>query len=91
VAFPTEGRVMSITSEVESPQTIFLKARQVRTRYGEVSHMWLVRRQNDAGFPIPTFFGGLRFWRLSDLQAWDESQKDKPRPPASHGFKVVRS
>ena len=39
---------MSITSEVEIPTALFLKARQVRARYGDVSHMWLVRRQKDA-------------------------------------------
>src|ERR1019366_1176431 len=42
---------MSVTSEVEIPTALFLKARQVRARYGDVSHMWLVRRQKDAGLP----------------------------------------
>jgi len=64
---------------------------QVRQRYGNCSGMWIERRQKDAGFPAPTFFGGLRFWRLSDLQGWDESQKAKPRPRASRAFKPVRS
>ena len=78
-----------VQNDIASPQDIFLKAKQVRARYGHCSHMWIERRQKDAGFPVPTFFGGLRFWRLSDLQDWDETQKDK-RPPASHGFKAVR-
>ena len=47
MAFSTEGQIMSITSEVEIPTALFLKARQAR-RYGDVSHMWLVRRQKDA-------------------------------------------
>jgi predicted DNA-binding transcriptional regulator AlpA len=80
-----------VQNEIESPQDIFLKARQVRARYGDCSHMWIERRQKDAGFPAPTFFGGLRLWRLSDLQGWDESQKAKPRPCASRTFKSVRS
>ena len=80
-----------VQNDIASPQDIFLKAKQVRARYGDCSHMWIERRQKDAGFPVPTFFGGLRFWRLRDLQDWDETQKDKPRPPASHGFKAVRS
>jgi predicted DNA-binding transcriptional regulator AlpA len=70
---------MSITSQVEIPQTLFLKARQVRARYGDVSHMWLVRRQNDAGFPSPTILGGIRFWKLSDLERWEKDQKSAPK------------
>jgi hypothetical protein len=73
-----EGRIMSITTEVEIPQALFLKARQVRARYGDVSHMWLVRRQKDAGFPAPTIFGGIRFWKLSDLERWEKDQKAAP-------------
>ena len=78
MAFLTEGRTMSITTQVEIPQALFLKARQVRARYGDVSHMWLVRRQKDAGFPSPTILGGIRFWKLSDLERWEEDQKTAP-------------
>jgi predicted DNA-binding transcriptional regulator AlpA len=70
---------MSITSQVEIPQTLFLKARQVQRRYGNVSHMWLLRRQKDAGFPSPIFFGGIRFWKLSDLERWETDQKAAPK------------
>jgi hypothetical protein len=79
VAFLMEGRIMSIAREVEIPQALFLKARQVRARYGDVSHMWLVRRQKDAGFPSPTIFGGIRFWKLSDLERWEKDQKTAPK------------
>jgi hypothetical protein len=79
VAFLTEGRTMSITTQVEIQQALFLKARQVRARYGDVSHMWLVRRQKDAGFPSPTILGGIRFWNLSDLERWEKDQKTAPK------------
>jgi predicted DNA-binding transcriptional regulator AlpA len=79
-----------VQNEIDSPQDVFLKAKQVRQRYGDCSHMWIERRLKDAGFPLPTFLGGLRFWRLSDLQEWDEAQKDKPRPTDRCGFKGVR-
>ena len=79
MAFLTEGRTMSITTQVEIPQALFLKARQVRARYGDVSHMWLARRQKDAGFPSPVFFGGIRFWKLSDLERWEKDQKTAPK------------
>jgi len=78
-----EGRIMSITTEVEIPQALFLKARQVRARYGDVSHMWLVRRQKDAGFPSPTFLGGIRFWKLSDLERWEADQKTARKTQAN--------
>jgi predicted DNA-binding transcriptional regulator AlpA len=78
-------------NEIESPQDIFLKAKQVRSRYGDCSHMWIQRRQNDAGFPDPTYFGGLRFWKLSELEKWDAIQKAKPRDRASRRFSVARS
>ena len=79
MAFLTEGRIMSITTQVEIPQALFLKARQVRARYGDVSHMWLVRRRKDAGFPSPTILGGIRFWKLSDLERWEKDQKTAPK------------
>ncbi len=79
MAFPTEGRIMSIVTQVEIPQALFLKARQVRARYGDVSHMWLVRRQKDDGFPSPTILGGIRFWKLTDLERWEKGQKTVPK------------
>jgi hypothetical protein len=75
---------MSIATPVEIPQDLFLKARQVRARYGDVSHMWLVRRQKDAGFPPPTIFGGIRFWKLSDLERWEKDQKTAPKIRANN-------
>jgi hypothetical protein len=84
VAFLTEGRIMSITTQVEIPRTLFLKARQVRARYGDVSHMWLVRRQRDAGFPSPTILGGIRFWNVSELECWEKDQQIAPKIRASN-------
>src|SRR5450755_2027023 len=82
---------MSITSEVEIPTALFLKARQVRARYGDVSHMWLVRRQKDAGFPSPIFFGGIRFWKLSDLERWEKDQTTAPKVRAINLPKATAS
>ena len=91
MAFLTEGRIMSITAQVETPQTLFLKARQVRARYGDVSHMWLVRRQKDAGFPSPIILGGIRFWKLSDLERWERDQQIAPKIRASNLPNVTAS
>ena len=82
---------MPIVREVEIPQSSFLKARQVRARYGGVSHMWLVRRQNDAGFPSPTIFGGIRFWKLSDLERWEKDQTTSPKNRVNNLPKATES
>ena len=54
----------------------FLGATQVRRRYGDMSDMTLWRWLNnpEMGFPRPYYFGRLRFWRRSDLEAWEAMQ-----------------
>ena len=76
--------------ENSSPNDIFLKARRVQQRYG-VSHMWIERRQKDAGFPSPIFFGAIRFWKLSDLERWEANQKAAPRARAARNMKAARA
>jgi predicted DNA-binding transcriptional regulator AlpA len=54
---------------------VFLTANQVRRRYGNVSDMWLYRREHDnSNFPKPLRVQGRRFWRIVDLRAWEESR-----------------
>ena len=66
------------------PDSVFLKTQQVQARYGGCSHMFIERRlKNDPTFPRPTFIGRLRFWRLSDLEAWEAAQAD--RKATAHG------
>ena len=84
MAFLTEGRIMPIITVAEIPQSLFLKARQVRARYGDVSHMWLARRRKDAGFPSPIVLGGIRFWKLSELERWEKDQQIAPKIRASN-------
>ena len=78
------------TDENPTVKNVFLKARRVQERYG-VSHMWIERRQKDAGFPSPTFFGGIRFWRLSELERWESEQKAAPKSRAARDMMAVRS
>ena len=61
---------MSADLETET----YLKTQQVCERYGHCSAMWIERRMKDRGFPRPVYFGALRFWRVSDLVAWDTAQ-----------------
>ena len=51
----------------------FLTAAQLMARYG-VSHMWLVRRMAKDGFPKPSYFGRLRFWRRTEIEQWERSK-----------------
>jgi predicted DNA-binding transcriptional regulator AlpA len=63
-------------------QPIYLRATDVRDRYGRVSDMWLYRRVHDpeGDFPKPVYIAGRRFWRLADLIAWeDRRHAQKPR------------
>jgi predicted DNA-binding transcriptional regulator AlpA len=68
-----------------SDDAAYLTAGQVRVRYGSCSHMWLIRRMQDSAFPAPTYFGRLRFWRLSDLEAWEREQAAKTAKRAPTG------
>ena len=53
----------------------FLTAKQTRTRYGDVSDMWLWRRlHDDSGFPRPIVINRRRFWRVSELIRWERSR-----------------
>jgi predicted DNA-binding transcriptional regulator AlpA len=74
-----------------SEDDIYLKAAQVRQRFGNCSDMWITRRQKDAGFPEPIFLGGLRFWKLSDLERWYRDQKTAPKTRPARDMRAVRS
>jgi predicted DNA-binding transcriptional regulator AlpA len=58
-----------------SADDCYLTAAQTRTRYGHASAMWLWRRlHDDSGFPPPILINKRRFWRLSELVAWERSR-----------------
>lgn len=78
------------TENNSSIDDIYLKAAQVRHRYGDCSGMWITRRIADAGFPEPTFLGGLRFWKLRDLERWDRERKNAPKPRPARDMKAAR-
>ena len=61
----------------------YLSSNQLRARYGGRSHMWVERRlKYDKGFPRPVYFGRLRFWKLSDIEAWERQQATKTHEAA---------
>ena len=60
---------------------VFLRTKQLRARYGNVSHMWVERRlAADSSFPKPIKMGRLRFWKLSELEAWEAAHAQHPAP-----------
>jgi len=65
----------------ESTSPVYLSARDVRRRYGNVSAMWLVRRLVDSQFPKPVYFARQRFWKTEDLARWEAVQASTPPPP----------
>jgi hypothetical protein len=63
---------------------------KLRQRYGDVSHMWVVRRlADDPSFPRPIFLAGRRYWRLADLIAWERSAAAREKPRARRGVAAV--
>jgi hypothetical protein len=82
---------MSVETEGDYSQNIYLKATQVRQRYGNCSNMWITRRQRDEGFPAPDYFGGLRFWKLGHLERWERERKAAPKSRPARDMKAVRS
>jgi hypothetical protein len=61
---------------------ILLRSAAVRRRY-RCSDMWLHRRlHDDSRFPRPIYIGRDRYWRLSDLLAWERAQAERPVPKA---------
>jgi predicted DNA-binding transcriptional regulator AlpA len=72
---------MQPNSFEHSGSDLFLSARDTKRRYGNVSDMWLYRREHDetSNFPKPIRISGRRFWRLSDLVEWENSLKTGTR------------
>jgi predicted DNA-binding transcriptional regulator AlpA len=64
--------------ELSGVSDCFLTSKQTRSRYGDSSDMWLWRLLNDekSGFPKPLMIRGRRFWRLSDLVAWESTMRN---------------
>jgi predicted DNA-binding transcriptional regulator AlpA len=56
-----------------------IQAARVRELCGNVSTMWLWRRQNDpaSDFPRPVLIGRRRFWREAEIIEWLDAQAEK--------------
>lgn len=56
---------------------MFLTGPQVQARYHK-SHVsiWRWVNDNSLGFPKPIKINRLNYWKLSELEAWEEAQSD---------------
>jgi predicted DNA-binding transcriptional regulator AlpA len=67
-----------------APASTYLPARLVWERYRVTSmtvHRWL--RDDRLSFPRPVYIGRYRYWRVSDLEAWEREQAAKPGQDAA--------
>ena len=62
-----------------SEHEILLKAGDVRSRYGNISDMSLWRwiRDPKLGFPAPIVINRRRYWKESELAAWERARAGK--------------
>ena len=67
----------AIFRELPAEATTYLNAAQVRSRYGGVSDMalWRWLQDEDLGFPKPFRINRRRFWKASDLTAWERTRR----------------
>jgi predicted DNA-binding transcriptional regulator AlpA len=81
-----EGKVVNPNDDDEK----LISASDVRRRYGGVSQMWIHRRLLDgSGFPRPVYIGALRFWRISELVAWEKTlPRANPKSTAAKNERV---
>ena len=58
-------------------RTVYLKATQVRERYGGISDMTLWRwlRDEQLGFPKPCRINRMRYWNDSELTEWERVRR----------------
>ncbi len=58
------------------PGATFGTAASVRARYDDISDMTLWRwlQDEELSFPKPILIKGRRYWRWSNLDAWDAAQ-----------------
>jgi predicted DNA-binding transcriptional regulator AlpA len=71
---PDNARVQ-MNQITEKPNDKFLAASGVWSRYDVTSmtlHRWLADAELD--FPRPFYLGRFRFWRISELEAWEAKQ-----------------
>ena len=62
----------------------YITAPQLRKRFGRRSDVWLWRLLHDerANFPKPVVVRRYRYFRLREVEAWEEANRAKPKQVA---------
>ena len=68
---------LELTQREHSGSKVYLTARQVRARYGDISDMSLWRWLNDPAlnFPQPMLINKRRLWSLHSLELWESKRE----------------
>jgi predicted DNA-binding transcriptional regulator AlpA len=66
------------------PGETYITAPQLRQRFGGRSDVWLWRLLNDnqAKFPLPVMVRGQRYFRVAEVEAWEEANRAKRKQEA---------
>lgn len=80
-----EAQTEIVDDEVEAPiapDDVYVSAKKVRQRYGDISDMGLWRWLHDPemNFPQPEYFGRRRYWKLSWLERWERERAARRIP-----------
>ncbi len=72
-----------VTDTPHSPPTFF-SAKRVRARYGIADMtLWRWLHSPEINFPRPIYLGRQRYWRLTDLEAWEAAAEARAREAAT--------
>jgi predicted DNA-binding transcriptional regulator AlpA len=65
-----------------SDNVVYLTSKQVCLRFGGISDMslWRWLQNPELGFPPPMRIATRRYWRLADLEAWEQSRAAATSP-----------
>jgi len=68
-----EAADLAAAVAAQTDAVVWLPSNKVRRRYGNISDMALWRwiHNPTLGFPQPVMFNGKRYWKLSELQAFE--------------------
>lgn len=63
---------------MSQPENLYISGPEVRARYGisQTTH-WRWENDTTIGFPKPLKVGGMRLFKLSELEAWEAAQAAK--------------
>jgi predicted DNA-binding transcriptional regulator AlpA len=66
---------MSGVPATQTAEAVYLTSNKVLARYSRKSHVWLWRLlRDDPEFPRPLKIRGMNYWRISELDQYDQAR-----------------